>query len=93
GSECISIVGSILFAFLISPLFLLGLYHLALSEYLVLKRSKVRKPVIALDGLIIPFIYFFNLSSASTMKEITWRGRKYALSSKDSLEEENRPTL
>ncbi|MEM3781497.1 MAG: glycosyltransferase family 2 protein [Candidatus Micrarchaeaceae archaeon] len=80
SSELLLVVSGILLTALVSPIFLLFLSHLAISEYRAFSRAPKTYAAIVAITLAMPAIYIYNLVKASKMKEIAWRGSVYRIS-------------
>jgi len=79
SAELLLFASGIIMPFTVNPVFAVLLLHFVISEYKAFARSPIRAPVLFLMAMAMPALYLYNLLKASSMKNITWRGRSYAI--------------
>ena len=84
GSQILLLLGSISFAILYSPLFIVLIIPYLLFAIRNVENYHQPSFSVFIIALIIPFISMYNLLKASRMKNITWRGKDYDLTQQPS---------
>ncbi len=79
GASILLFISSISLALFAYPAFLIFLAPAIINAARAVKRSGKWPVSSFLISFLVPFIYFYNLAKASSMKSITWRGRDYSL--------------
>jgi len=79
SAELLLFASGIIMPFTVNPIFTVLLLHFVISEYKAFVRSPIRPPVLFLVAMAMPALYLYNLLKASRMRNITWRGRIYAI--------------
>lgn len=79
GASILLFISSLILSALVYPAFLIFLIPTIINAARAVKRSGKLPVSSFLISILIPFIYFYNLSKAARMKSITWRGRDYSL--------------
>ncbi|MCL5427834.1 MAG: glycosyltransferase family 2 protein [Candidatus Marsarchaeota archaeon] len=79
--EALVIVSGVLLSIFVSPLFLVFFMHYMRGAIINCRRAGAHYPEVALISFMLPFVYDINLVTASRMRHITWRGRRYMLPS------------
>ncbi len=72
-------LSGVFLAIFYSPIFLLLLAPMGLSQYNNARRSRKIFPAMPVITLVLPFLFLMNLLIAGRMEEIVWRGRTYRL--------------
>ena len=84
GSQIVLLLGSISFAVLYSPLFIVLIIPYLLFAIRNVENYHQPSFSVFIIALIIPFISMYNLLKASRMKNISWRGKDYDLTQQPS---------
>ena len=79
SSEIILLLSGIVLTVAVSPIFLVYFIHLLRSYAKAFGRAGSAYASLLLIVPMMPFLYLSNLLAARSMREITWRGRRYPL--------------
>ncbi len=81
GMQIVLILSALFLSAYYTPIYLVFLVPALLRIYKDYDRARWKMPAIALIDFFMPFLLFYNLLVGKTTKSITWRGRRYPLSS------------
>ena len=79
GAQNLLFISTILLGILATPIFFLFLAPTFINSARAMKRAGNWPLWSFAISLLIPFLYFYNLLKAGSMKSISWRGRDYTL--------------